>query len=117
MRVFGAWLKEIARVQGNHRSQFGSSNDKAKPTFNRDKPKTTSIVATSDSGSSTKTQCPLKDGEHKIWQCEKFRKMQLAQRLEAVRKCNLFLMPWLWTQDWTLYSQPNLWQRWMQQVS
>ena len=61
MTVFSAWLKEIARVQDNLPWQFFSSNDKAKPTFTRDKPKTTSSAATSDSGSSTKTQCPLKD--------------------------------------------------------
>ena len=41
MRVFSAWLKEIARVQDRFRWQFGSSNDKAKPT--------TSFAATSDS--------------------------------------------------------------------
>ena len=89
MRVFSAWLKEIARVQDNLRWQFGSSNDKAKPTFNNDKPKTTSFAATSDSGFSTKRQCPLKDGEHKIWQCEKFKTLKIAERHEAVRKCNL----------------------------
>ena len=89
MRVFSAWQKEIAQVQDNLRWHLGSSNNKAKPTFNRDKPKTTSYAATSDSGSSTKTQCPLKDGEHKIWQCEKFKKKKIAERHEAVRKCNL----------------------------
>ena len=89
MRVFSAWLKEIARVQDNLRWQFGSSNDKAKATLNRDKSKTTSFAATSDSGSPTKTQCPLKDREHKTWQCEKFKKMEIAERHDAVRKCNL----------------------------
>ena len=89
MRVFSAWLKELARVQDNFRWQFGFSNDKAKPNFNREKPKTTNFAATSDSGSLPKTHCPLKDGEHKIWQCEKFRKMKIAERHEGVRKCNL----------------------------
>ena len=53
MRVFSAWLKETARVQDNLHWQFGSSNDKAKPTISRGKPKTTGSVATIDSGSST----------------------------------------------------------------
>ena len=89
MRVFSAWLKEIARVQDNLRWQLGSSNVRAKPTFNRDKPKFTSFAATVDSGSSMKTQCPLKDREHKIWQCEKFERIKIAERHGAVKKCNL----------------------------
>ena len=89
MRVFSAWLKETARVQDNFRWQFGSSNDKAKPIFNRDTPKTTSFAAAIDSGSSTKTECLLKDGEDEIWQCEKFKNMKIEERHEVVRKCNL----------------------------
>ena len=89
MRVFSAWPKEIARVQDNLRWQLGSRNDKAKTTSNRDKPKLTSFAATSDSGSSMKTQCPLKDGEHKIRESEKFERNKIAERHEAVRKCNL----------------------------
>ena len=89
MSVFSAWMKEIARVQDNLRWQFDSNNDKTKPTFNRDRPKTTSLASTNDWDSSTKTQCPLKDGKHKIVQYEKFKKMKIAERHEAVRKCNL----------------------------
>ena len=86
LRVFSAWLTKIARVQDNRRWQFRSSNDKDKPIFNSDKPKTTSFAATSYSGSLTKTQCFLKDGEHKTWQCGKFKNMKLAERQEDARK-------------------------------
>ena len=89
MRVFNVCLKNIAQIQENMRLQFGSKSDKARTNFTRDKTKRTSFAATSDSSSPTKTQCPLKDGEHKIWQCEKFKKMKLAERHETVTKCNL----------------------------
>ena len=89
MRVFSVCLKNIAQVQENMRLQFGSTSDKTRTNFTRDKAKRTSFAATSDSNSPTKTQCPLKDGDHKIWQCEKFKKMNLAERHETVTKCNL----------------------------
>ena len=66
MRVFSAWLKSIAQVQENMRLQFGSTSDKATANFTKNRTKSTSFAATSDSSSPTKTQCPLKDGEHKI---------------------------------------------------
>ena len=80
MRVYSAWRKNIAQVQENMRLQFGSTSDKARTNFTRDKTKSTSFAAKSDSSYPTKTQCPLKDREHKIWQCEKFKKMKLAER-------------------------------------
>ena len=36
-----------------------------------------------------KTQCPLKDRRHKIWLCEKFKKMKKVEGDQAVRYCNL----------------------------
>ena len=47
LRAFSEWLTKITRVLDNLRWQFGSSNDKDKPIFNSDKPKTTSFAATS----------------------------------------------------------------------
>ena len=81
MRVFSAWLKNIAQVQENIRLQFGNASDKTKPT-NKDKPKTTSLAATTDSSTKGKPSCPLKDGDHKLWQCESFKNMNLAERYE-----------------------------------
>ena len=89
LRVFSAWLKNIAQVQENMRLQFSSTIDKARTNFTREKTKSTSFAATSDSSSPTKTQCPLLDGEHKIWQCEKFKKLKLVERHETLKKCNL----------------------------
>ena len=91
MRVFSAWLKNIAQVQENIRLQFGNAIDKTKPTTNRDKPKTTSFAASTDSSTKGKPSCPLKDGEHKLWQCELFKNMKLAERYETVKKYNLCL--------------------------
>ena len=73
----------------NMRLQSGSTSDKARMNFTRDKTKTTSFAAMSKSFSPTKTKCPLKKGERKIWQCEKVNKVKLAERHETVNKCNL----------------------------
>ena len=89
LRVFSAWLKNIAQVQKNIRLQFGNAGDKTKSTTNRDKLKTTSFAATTDSPTKGKPSCPLKDGEHKLWQCKSFKNMKLAERYETVKKCNL----------------------------
>ena len=70
------------------RLQFGFTSYKARTKFTREK-KSTSFATTSVSSSPTKTQCPLKDGEHKIWQCKNFKKMKLADRHANVKKCNL----------------------------
>ena len=89
LRVFSAWLKNIAQVQENIRLQFGNAGDKTKSTTNKDKPKTTSFAASTDSSTKGKPSCPLKDGEHKLWQCELFKNMKLAERYETVKKYNL----------------------------
>ena len=34
----------------------------------------------------------MKDGEHKIWQCEKFKETKIAEGHEAFKKCNLSLL-------------------------
>ena len=85
MSVFSAWLKNTAQVGKNMWLQFGSTSDKARTNLTRDKAKSKSFAATSGSSSPTKTECPLKDGEHKIWQCEKFEKVKLADRHETVK--------------------------------
>ena len=89
MRVFSARLKTIAQVQENLRLQFGSASDEARPDFTKSRTKTTSFATTRDPGSTTEAQSPVKVGEHKIWQCDKFKKMKLAECHEAVKKCNL----------------------------
>ena len=91
VRVFSAWLKIIALVQENLRLQFGSASNEATPNFTKDRTKTTSFATTSDSGSPTEAQCPLEDGEHKVWQCDKFKKMKLAEHHELVKKLKLCL--------------------------
>ena len=89
IRVFSARLRNIMQVQENMTLQFGSASDKARKNFKRDKTIITNFDATSDSGSPTKTQFPLKDGEHNVWQCHKLKKMKLAEQHETVKKCKL----------------------------
>ena len=90
MRVFSAWLMNTAQVQENMRLQIGSTSDKARTKFTRDKTKSTSFAAISDSSFPTRTQCLLKNGELKIWQGEKFKKKQPAERHEIMEKYSLF---------------------------
>ena len=89
MRVFSASLKERAHVQENLCWQFGHKVDKSNPPFTKNQPKNTCFQATSYSGSPTKSKCPSTDREHKMWPSEKFKKMNIADRHEVVRKCNL----------------------------
>ena len=89
MRVFRARLQKIDQVKENLRLQFGSASYTTKTSFKRDEPKNTSFAVTSDSGSLLKTQCLLKDTEHKIWQYDAFTKMKVSERHEAVKERNL----------------------------
>ena len=54
MRVFSAWLKKIAQAQENSPSQFGSSSNKAKTSFTRDKVENKNFAAASESSSPTR---------------------------------------------------------------
>ena len=37
----------------------------------------------------TNKQCPLKDGDHKLWMCAKFRKQSVYERYETLKKLKL----------------------------
>ena len=87
--MFNAWPKNFAQMQGSMRLQFGPAGDKAISNFKGDTPKNTTFSATSDSGSPIKAQCHLKDGGHRMWHCEKFKKKKKVERREVVKKCNL----------------------------
>ena len=89
IRVFSAWLKNVAQVQDDIRLQFGSS-DKPNSNFTKNNTRNTRFAATITFGSPTKTKCPLKVGEHKVWQYGALKKMTLSELHEAIRKYNLF---------------------------
>ena len=88
MRVFNGWLKNIAEVQESLKLQFDSNS--GKPKSNHQKEKTTSLASDAQEKPNKRTsECPLKDGEHKIWNCTQFKKMSSNDRNEAVKRLNL----------------------------
>ena len=71
---FSEWLNEVAYVHDEMMVQFKTPFDK-KAYGSTEKVKTSTFVA-NDQGkttSSSNKQCPLKDGEHKIWMCSNFK--------------------------------------------
>ena len=87
MRVFSAWLKNIAEIQDNLKMQFGTTTEK---NSNRDKQKTTAFTSeVEDKTDLPKGKCPLSDGDHKIWNCPAFKKMTPDQRGDSARKFKL----------------------------
>ena len=73
-------------MQDSIRLDFGSAGDKTKSNFTRDKLKNKTFSGSSDSRSPTQSQGPLKEGEHKIWQCEKFDRMEMSYRHDVVKE-------------------------------
>ena len=62
-----------------------SDNVKAKPRFG------SSFAATgaADRGPGAAQECPLGDGKHRIWKCDKFQKMSVEERTDEVKKKRL----------------------------
>ena len=100
MRFVRAWLKKIAEVQENLRLQFDCASDQVKTSFTREKSKKASFAATSDTGPLLKTHCPLMHGEHKIWQCNAFKKMKVSEHKAVKKMPFVFFLSELWSQDW-----------------
>ena len=61
------------------------------PNFNAEKKtkKGTFASTAEDSTQPKNSECPLKDRQHAIWSCEKFKSMQLIERWEHVQKFRL----------------------------
>ena len=86
MRIFSAWLRNIAQVHGDIRSLFGSAGGRDKTSSTKDKPKITNFAATSDFSWFVNTQCPLMNEEHELWHCHAIKKMEVSERHGAVKK-------------------------------
>ena len=87
---FSEWLNEVAYVHDEMMVQFKTPFDK-KASGSTEKVKTSTFVA-NDQGkttSSSNKQCPLKDGEHKIWMCSKFKQKTVNERYEMLKKLKL----------------------------
>ena len=96
---FSEWLNEVAYVHDELLVQYRSNTDK-KGASQGEKARSSGTVLTTtftnkekqgqvkSSKSDSKT-CPLNDGEHKIWGCDKFKKQSPTDRYETVKKLKL----------------------------
>ena len=89
---FREWLNNVAYVHDNIASQFPTQEAK-KSSFGKDKakPNMSSFVANTSkpTSKSNAIECVFKDGEHKLWECPKFKAQTVKQRFENVKKFNL----------------------------
>ena len=84
---FSEWLNEVAYVHDEMMVQFKTPFDK-RASGSTEMVKTSTFVA-NDQGkttSSSNKQCPLKDCEHKIWMCSKFKQKTVNERYETLKK-------------------------------
>ena len=102
---FSEWLNEVAYVHDEmivpfeivpninticDCAKFKTPFEK-KATGSTEKAKTSTFAA-NDQGKPTSTstkQCPLKDGDHKIWMCNKFKQQAVNERYETLKKLKL----------------------------
>ena len=90
LEAFSAWLQEIAAVQEDVLMTGNPNTDKSK-WASKDKPKNSTFSTFADDSTDKKTghDCPLKDGKHPLWKCEKFLKMTGQARYEKVKELKL----------------------------
>ena len=98
---FSEWLNEVAYVHDEMMIQFkfpsekktSGPGDKVKntPFTTNNQPKNTTLSTNEQTKLNTTTlkQCPLKDGDHKIWMCKKFKQQNANERYETLKKLKL----------------------------
>ena len=83
--MFQEWLEATA---ARHQDLLARSN--SSKFQGREKPKTNTFAANSDSADKPKKfDCPMKDGQHALWSCEKFKAMKIGERREFLQKARL----------------------------
>ena len=83
--MFQEWLEATAARHQDLLARTNSSKFQG-----REKPKTNTFAANTDSaGKPKKFDCPMKDGQHALWSCEKFKAMKIDERREYVQKARL----------------------------
>ena len=83
--MFQKWLEATA---ARHQDLLARSN--SSKFQGREKPKTNTFAPNSDSADKPKKfDCPMKDGQHALWSCEKFKAMKIDERREYVQKARL----------------------------
>ena len=90
LEAFSFWLQEVAAVQGDVLMTGNPNAGKSKCT-SKDKPKNTTFSTFADDSADKKTgqECPLKDGKHPLWKCEKFLMMTCQARYEKGKELKL----------------------------
>ena len=81
LAVFSEWLNDIADVQDEFLLYSNPNADRAKTSYKEQTQlQGTSATNTANDNSKTQRECVLKDGQHPIWKCEKFKKMNVEER-------------------------------------
>ena len=99
---FSEWLNEVAEYQDEMMIQFKSPSEK-KTSGPGDKDKKTTFTTNNQPKNTTKStneqaklntttlkRCPIKDGDHKLWMCNKFKQQSANKRFETLKKIKLF---------------------------
>ena len=92
LAVFSEWLNDIAEVQDELLMSSNPNADRAKTSYKEKADGSTfATSATNSANDNTKTQreCVLKDGQHPIWKCEKFKKMNVEERGQKAKDLKL----------------------------
>ena len=92
LAVFSEWLNDIAEVQNELLMSSNPNADRAKMSYKeKAEGSTFATSATNSANDNTKTQreCVLKDGQHPIWKCEKFKKMNVEERGQKAKELKL----------------------------
>ena len=92
LAVFSEWLNDIADVQDELLFYSNPNADRAKASY-KEKAEgstfATSATNTANDNSKTQRECVLKDGQHPIWKCEKFKKMNVEERRQKAKELKL----------------------------
>ena len=107
---FSDLLNDVAFVHDGLVSQFPSCDRSKQTNFTREKTKTSTMsLSISKPGNQIHTPCPMKDGDHKIYSCAKFKSLTTTQRYEAAKRNN-FCFSCLWSlSHQRLQSRENVW--------
>ena len=94
LAVFSEWLNDIADVQDELLLYSNPNADRAKTSYKEKAESSTfatSATNTSNDNSKTQRECVLKDGQHPIWKCEKFKEMNVEERGQKAKVLKLWL--------------------------
>ena len=92
LAVFSEWPGDIAEMQDELLLSSNPNADRAKSSH-KEKAKVstfaTSTTNTASANSKNQRECVLKDGKHRLWKCEKFKKMNVEERGQKAKELKL----------------------------